>query len=379
MLVKLKVSKRTTPGRVCQRLKTSSTQKDVTNNRGFCPCSLNPEHLRTSCTNSKHESRKFFELTKSWVKGGKLTKEKAKKYLSEILHSVFFIGHINIPSIEPDMILSGEKNSSLKKRLEEVFPDVFKNYTTHLPLRTPFSILLDVVAQIAGDQSLDELLEVNKKMQVPQDNGQICGNDFCLAATVVSYCYFEDKNTNKKSQRYFGASVACTGKAKRDFFINLSCIKTWNRKVALGVCMAAKGKKSILLPKTVYSAAFTLLNDQRDDDRGGHGSGQRYAPRAPCQKCWVIFPDVVFSPAECDEKAAQWKHGNCAECEAMSKLLNGESTVDGGVEFDEPPKRLTTDAANVILQPLLRARIDNIKNILKKRVELGQELVYYEP
>ncbi|KAJ8345978.1 hypothetical protein SKAU_G00301710, partial [Synaphobranchus kaupii] len=286
----------------------------------------------------------------------------------QILHSIFFIGFINLPRIEPEDILP----ESTVTRLKEKIPDVFEKYRSHLPTRTPFSILLDWVVHTAGDNVMKTLLDLNEKMHIPKTNG-MCGNDFCLASTVVSYCYFEDKKENKIPRKYYGASVACTGKAKRDLFINLSCFKTWNRKVALGVCLAAKGNKSILLPKTVHSAAFTMLNDQRDEDRTGNsgrigsGSGQRYVPRSPCEKCWEIFPEVVFSPSERDEKKAQWKHGNCAECEAISNLLNGEGAVDEGVKLGD--QLLTADDANEKLKPLLKPRIDNMKNTLKNRVE----------
>lgn len=309
----------------------------------------------------------------------KLSKDQANGYLSEILHSILFIGYINVPSIEPQKLLTENAVGSLKKS----FPDVFEKYTSHLPLRTPYSILLDMVAQTPGNQAMDlpkDLLDLNEKMHVPRNSGKMCGNDFCLASSVVSYCYFE--NGNKRSKKYFGASVACTGKAKRDFFINLSCVKTWNRKVALGVCLAAKGRKSIMLPKTVYSAAFTMLNDQRDEDhegnsdRIGRGSRQRYVQRRACEKCWGIFPEVVFLPPERDEERASWKHGNCAECEAMSNLLNSEVTVNEGVKLGED--LLSTAAVNEKLKPLLKPRIDNLKSTLKNRIKTA-EFQFFSP
>ncbi|KAG5832655.1 hypothetical protein ANANG_G00293450 [Anguilla anguilla] len=233
-----------------------------------------------------------------------LSKDQANGYLAEILHSILFIGYINIPSIGPQQLLPENAVGSLMNS----FPDVFEKYTSHLPLRTPYSILLDMVVQTTGDQAMDlpkNLLALNEKMHVPRN-----------------------------------------------------------------------GRKSIMLPKAVYSAAFTMLNDQRDEDHEGNsdrigcGSRQRYVQRRACEKCWGIFPEVVFLPPERDEERASWKHGNCAECEAMSNLLNGEVTVDEGVKLGED--LLSTAAANEKLKPLLKPRIDNLKSTLKNRIETAE-------
>ncbi|KAJ8251468.1 hypothetical protein GJAV_G00221670 [Gymnothorax javanicus] len=335
---------------------------------------LDIDHTQILIKSSTLFIESSLEYLRNQSRNGQLDSVKARCYAAEILHSILFIGYMNEPSIEPQQILS----QNVVERLTQSIPEPFEKYRSHLPLRTPFSILLDVVVETAGDQVLEKLLALNAKMHIPQNDVNRCRNDFCLASTVISYCYFEDKQANKKSEKYYGGSVACTGKPKRDFFINLSCVETWNRKVALGVCLAAKGRESIFLPKFVHSAAFTLLNDQRDEDpesylgHVGEGQGLRYIPKPPCEKCWKIFPGVKFSPSECDERRAQWKHGNCAECEAMSKLLNNVSAVNEGVTWGKPPQSLTTEAARTELRPYLNLRIQNLKSTLKNRIDVSR-------
>ncbi|KAJ8389682.1 hypothetical protein AAFF_G00115580 [Aldrovandia affinis] len=158
------------------------------------------------------ESLKFIQIS---VKSGKLNREKAKTYITEILRSIFFLGHINSPSIQPDEVL----REDLLDTLNQSFAFVFEGYETNRPSRPPYSVLLDVVVETTEDDInavLNKLLQLNKIMQVSESNGKKCENGFCLASTVVSYCYFKDDSNNQETKKYFGASVACKERDVRE-------------------------------------------------------------------------------------------------------------------------------------------------------------------
>ncbi|XP_029106522.1 uncharacterized protein LOC114910267 [Scleropages formosus] len=249
----------------------------------------------------------MLKYIRSTVSCGKLSREKASFYLKEILHSIFFLGYINRPRFYPEDVLSEENALNLR----ETFPDMFQTYMTHLPSRPPYSALLDVVVETTGtsdsaaDQDeyevLDKLLDLNKEMYVPQhqNTSMASENAFCLASAVVSYCFFLDFLTGQKTKKYFGAPIACKGKAQREIFIDLSCIKTWNRNVALSVCLMASGYPPILLPQFVHSAAFRILSSREE----------KQASAIPCisekqQSCGQRFEGNASSGFSCQRSTS---------------------------------------------------------------------------
>ncbi|XP_072560851.1 uncharacterized protein [Paramormyrops kingsleyae] len=272
-------------------------------------------------------SAKVF-VTTSWdFIHSKMDTERGRRFFKEILHSIFFHCHIyrdtelNRQSINPEEIL-GE---TLQSELAVMYPDVFESYTSLLPRRSPFSILLEVVVEtMAGRSEIDirtELEKLNNKMIVHKSGGSSCGNDFCFGATVVSYSYF--RSSSLETQKYFGASMSCSGRKATRIFISVACIETWNDNVAHAVCLAAKGHPSITLPDTVYSTAYRL----HPPKKGGNNSHE-YKELSPCELCLKIFPNVTFSSLHKKDQDKQfWNYGNCAECEAISNLLNGQTSI----------------------------------------------------
>lgn len=65
-----------------------------------------------------------------------------------MLHSIFFLGYIYDSSLTPDMFFTKPTSCAFVK---EKFPEPFEKYKTHLPTRTPFSILLNMVSQKYDD------------------------------------------------------------------------------------------------------------------------------------------------------------------------------------------------------------------------------------
>ncbi|XP_043924124.1 uncharacterized protein LOC122799248 [Protopterus annectens] len=201
------------------------------------------------------------------VKSEKLDREKAKQYTREFLHSILFLGYINIPPIEHQEFLSDIPPSFTDK-----YSDIFRIYKTHIPRRPPYSVLLEMVVHCIGDQHaediFDSLWELNREMFIPQNSKEshLCGNDFAFASRVISYCYFYDEHvTRKKTRNYFGASISCKGKLSREVMIDISCCETWNKHVALAVCAASIYGNNIpylLPPPSIYSAAVQMFQTE---------------------------------------------------------------------------------------------------------------------
>nr|XP_023693503.1 uncharacterized protein LOC111857175 isoform X2 [Paramormyrops kingsleyae] len=280
------------------------------------------------------ESLKFIQ---SMVRKEKLSQERGHRYMKEILHCIFFHCHIYRPpihdkqSIYPKEIQSkllihpvNVLREDLHSKLSKKFPDVFQSYTSQLPRRSPFSILLEVVVETTAERSetaiLRELARLNDQMIIKISDRKSSANDFCFAAAVVSCSGFE--RSDLVTQEYFGASMSCKGPITTMIFISVACIETWNDNVAHGVCLAANGHRSITLPDTVWSRAHRL----RSPREGGNNS-HTYKARSPCLWCKNTFPNVTFSPIDTAQNEPTWQCGNCAECEAISNLLNGETSV----------------------------------------------------
>ncbi|XP_043924123.1 uncharacterized protein LOC122799246 [Protopterus annectens] len=250
------------------------------------------------------------------------TDEEAKKimraYMEEVLHGIFFFGSIHAIPVKPEEFFPDGHHEDFKN----IFPEPFEKYNTHLPVRTPYSVLLVLVVKIKSTGNMNEILqlltETNTFLQKPSptDNTVWNSNDYCFDSTVVSQSYFKDPQTDKGSEMFWGASLACKGKVEREILIYISCIKAWNKAVAYAVHYAQTGR-AIKFPNYVYSEAF----------RSGRRNNSPYESIPPCLKCVSLFHNIRFIPQSEEEHHAAWPYGNCAEAESFSKLLNTLSNV----------------------------------------------------
>ncbi|XP_043924127.1 uncharacterized protein LOC122799251 isoform X1 [Protopterus annectens] len=257
----------------------------------------------------------FFGLLKTFP----LEDEAAKKavirtYMEEVLHVIFFFGHMHVMPINPKEFFRDEEYERLKK----ILPAPFEKYKTHLPTRTPYSVLLEVVVKMNNPNNvnriLQQLTDINKALQKPTPTDkQLCSNnDYSFDSTVVSFSYFQDPVTNKRSENFFGASLGCKGRVERQIMIAISCIKVWNMAVAYAVHYARQ-ERCVHFPDFVYSEAF----------KSGRKNNGPYKKLAPCRKCFRSFQNVKFVPAHEElNYRADWPNGNCAEAESLSKLLD---------------------------------------------------------
>ncbi|XP_053190120.1 uncharacterized protein LOC128373942 [Scomber japonicus] len=83
--------------------------------------------------------------------------EGSKKFVDEILHSIFFLGKINKPQFLPEMIFADDKQ--ILENLKERYPKPFELYSTQLPRRSPFSCVLDMIVLQKGQKNENQILQ----------------------------------------------------------------------------------------------------------------------------------------------------------------------------------------------------------------------------
>ncbi|MGH0178482.1 UNVERIFIED_CONTAM: hypothetical protein FKN15_077485 [Acipenser sinensis] len=247
----------------------------------------------------------------------------SRSALSYVLHSIFFLGNINDVKIDPMEFFTHKVGEEIKKK----FPEAFEKYDTHLPTRTPFSILLDAVVLIKGNQNQKDVMEylsaLLKEMSVPKPNRVTHSNYYTLEATVICICHYERNGLKgpNPNPNFYGGSLSCKGLKEWKVMIALSCLEPWTPAVAYAVAFADEGAY-IKLPKDVISEAFQ--RDLKTDI---------YLEKAPCTNCITIFKGVSFKPScKGKNKKEPWPYGNCAETESLSKLLKADLTLREQVE-----------------------------------------------
>ncbi|XP_072414759.1 uncharacterized protein [Chiloscyllium punctatum] len=281
------------------------------------------------------------------VRENKIQQERARDYFKEILHIILFYGQINRPKVDPEEILQ-ESNRQLSAR----YPDVFEMCRTHIPKRPPFTVLLDAIVDIVGtrheDNVLPRLLSTINDMEVP--NGDtLCRNIF--VSTVINLCYFSDEHMGGKTLNYFGASVSCRGARQRKIMIDILCCYTWHSDISWAVCVANQyNQNAFKFPPCVHSMAFNIFTNRQSTQanqrvenllaRFGDQQVPRFlqiardvrkfgslVPRAPCERCFEMFPNIQFYPFPQAHEPAHWEYGNCAECESLSQLLKSNEQI----------------------------------------------------
>ncbi|XP_078427232.1 uncharacterized protein LOC144699820 [Cetorhinus maximus] len=323
----------------------------------------------------------------SSVQEGKLTQDKGSAYFKEILHVILFCGQINNPIITPEEILTEEEIRQLSKK----YRDVFQKCATHLPTHPPYTVLLDVVSSISSSRKAEEvlgcLLGLTNEMDVTNDEGGKCENIF--VSTVISCCYLDSSaNTN-----YFGASVSCRGRKQKQIMIDILCCHTWHKDISWAVCVGnTYNKKAFGFPVGVRSMAFNIYSPAKATiqkekiksvwDRLQHCLMTRsyeiskaleqygtLVPKAPCMKCFTMFPDIYFDPHSQDHCNGQWEYGNCAECESLSQLLYSNQQI---------VKLLDRETFQLTPKMLLKVKCDRLEcNLRELGFRLLNKILYY--
>ncbi|XP_067914400.1 uncharacterized protein [Heterodontus francisci] len=310
------------------------------------------------------------------VQDKKLSGDRGKQYIKEILHTILFLCHINLPSFEPQDLLQESWECWYHK-----LPDVFKQYETHLPTRPPYTILLEIVVDCKESDNTEEILALlsilNKKMTVEQNSqkGRRCGNNLCFVSTVISCCFFQDLVRGTKTNNYLGASVSCFGKHQKEIMIDILCCQTWNKDISLAVCMALEcHEQAIKFHPLVHCTAYSM-KDSSNTERGvctANGKHQQHTPIPPCRKCLTLFPDIGNDLQQRNNDHRFWQYGNCAEVESLSRLLNAHGDIS---------MRLSAPAGERFRWEslILKRKRRLIHNLKLFKFHLGNDLLFYRP
>ncbi|KAK6477821.1 hypothetical protein HHUSO_G21434, partial [Huso huso] len=240
--------------------------------------------------------------------------------LNQLLHSIFFLGSIHILNIKPEEFFLQEEVESLKRILGLKFSEPSEKCNTHLPTRTPFSILLDAVVNISQneEQVKNHLVNVFNNLKLKSSDNKYY-NYYTLEATVICITHYEKAN-REKTDTFYGASLSCRGDLEKKLMIQLSCLKTWNYAVAYAVSFAQEGG-AVQFPSEVICRSFKR-----------HWTERNYYGVPPCKNCTSVFQNITFTHRDKNNESAEtnkppWPYGNCAETESLSKLLTAYSAL----------------------------------------------------
>ncbi|XP_053087477.1 uncharacterized protein LOC113543737 isoform X3 [Pangasianodon hypophthalmus] len=128
-------------------METGAISVSNTQNKAFKKRKPSPNFLKSQESNKESLISCSYSLIYHTLL---MTTENEKKgndklcvYMDEMLHSIFFLGYIyDSPRLTPsDFFRSPETREQVMKK----FPRPFEKYRSHLPTRTPFSILLNML------------------------------------------------------------------------------------------------------------------------------------------------------------------------------------------------------------------------------------------
>ncbi|CAH2291762.1 Hypothetical predicted protein [Pelobates cultripes] len=233
-------------------------------------------------------------------------------YMQRVLHSIFFIGYVSKPRVYPEEFIPEKILESFKEK----FPGPFKDYLSHVPHQTPYSILLEFMSENKNCNEpkilMQELWEINKSLWKTDTNigYQPVANDF--TATVIAYSCYGDINGNNNVNSAYGSSISCKGRVPRRIMIHISVLQVWDLAISYAVCQEGDSP-ALVFPNQVCCKAYNF-----------HCNSNCFLEVPPCAKCMKSFRGVKFNPpCENPDDDPTWPYGNCAENESLNKLLKG--------------------------------------------------------
>ncbi|XP_041867252.1 uncharacterized protein LOC121656285 isoform X2 [Melanotaenia boesemani] len=226
----------------------------------------------------------------------------SKDLVDEMLHSILFLGKINPVSFSPKDIIP---DPDMLNALKEKYSRAFDCYLTHLPRRSPFSFVLDMIVLQKKPENENQIKTSLQSLVQTLDPQFLVSTTLCVS------------KSNRSVSRY-GVSMSTTGPNAGQVVIAASCLSFWDDYVA-GAVMTYyperghekdKGKKEYFdgtfqLPKDVACQAYNIQSEQ---------------PIDPCKSCGNMFG------LSTDVKK-EWPYGNCAEVESLSNMFTNEEEV----------------------------------------------------
>ncbi|KAI4874435.1 hypothetical protein NFI96_019381 [Prochilodus magdalenae] len=281
-----------------------------------------PEALTT-----RQRAELFLKKENAFLRNAFIIFNKATEFgnaylLDKMLHSILFLGNIHPARYSPVDIFAKREifDATIK-----AFPRPFNSYRKYVPLQTPFSYFLELIVEFFSESEekvkavLSELCQSCKKS----------GTQYPLISTVICICQAS------RCSRYYGGSLTCPGEIEREIMTSVSCLHVWHEFVkhaVLGVFPEDTAEPrfrdgTIILPDSVKCRAFDIEN--------------LGTVKPPCKRCHELYS--LPNPT-----SNRNKPGNCAETEAISKLLANEEMVanttrlNGDVLGEEEIKRRMT-------------------------------------
>ncbi|KAM8841030.1 uncharacterized protein AB9W97_001524 isoform 2-T5 [Spinachia spinachia] len=232
--------------------------------------------------------------------------------LDEMLHSIFFLGKVNEPTFSPEKIFEDEE---ILNELKEIFPRAFELFSSHLPRRSPFSCMVDVI--VLQEKSEIEIISTLRNLIIALELGD--SRELIPSTLCVSH-----RTDIDDPVKYYGVSMATPcgpkkGRFPRQFVIAACCLCYWDECVAAALLTYFPASRkpdydgTIQLPQRVRCQAFSL-------------SMARETP--PCLSCSDVF-------GLRNNSQSTSVYGNCGEYESLSKLLKHERDVKEQVQ--RPP------------------------------------------
>ncbi|XP_033950427.1 uncharacterized protein [Pseudochaenichthys georgianus] len=267
--------------------------------------------------------------------------------VDEILHSIFFLGKINVPQFSPEEIVNDETMYDLMKLC---YPEPFDLYSSRLPRRSPFSCVLDMIVFLERPENEKE---IKQKLQEIIRELHLKKMDPLVSSTIC----VSQKNPN--SEKYYGVSMSTSGRDPGRIMVAASCLPgSWDSYVA-GAVMTFNQKKSM---KSYFDGTIKLPQHVRCQAYSLHGGG---AAMHPCQSCGNLF-----GLGGNDE--ALFPYGNCAEVESVSNLFKKDTEVR---EQARPTSKLCTPANRSKAEKSVRVDL----KVLLKRLHFPCNDQFYIP
>ncbi|XP_062414343.1 uncharacterized protein LOC134107072 isoform X2 [Pungitius pungitius] len=277
--------------------------------------------------------RTAYELIFKMNKLNKLINEapgETTHLLDEMLHSIFFLGKVNKPPFSPESILmDDEMLGDLRKK----FPRAFELFSSHLPRRSPFSCVLDMIVHLNGPKNEREILRALRSLIIDLNLGY--SRDLISSTICVSH-----RTDIEDPDKFYGVSMAVPGRSPRQRIISASCLYYWDECVAGAVLTYYPDNKmkpdydgTIQLPQGVRCQAFSLSKEEETP---------------PCKLC----SDLFGLTSDSEEGKL---YGNCAEAESLSKLFKNDpeikkqvqlksgNNLDGRVKYEKKTRKRLFD------------------------------------
>ncbi|XP_041867242.1 uncharacterized protein LOC121656283 isoform X1 [Melanotaenia boesemani] len=278
--------------------------------------------------------RNAYLLIEKMVELSNRTREDTSMLVDEILHSIFFLGHIIFPPCSLKSLL--DDDDEIYEHLNDRYPEPFIRYSSQLPRRSPLSCVLDMIVHLIQQENeagiIVQIKALTRKLMDKTKSKILFSTTLCISRT-------------SSSVRYYGVSMSTFGRPAGKIMVAASCLcSTWDDYVADAVMTyyPSKEKKpyfdgTFQLPSNVTCQAVNISSGERMN---------------PCRSCGNLFGLHT-------ESTQKWAYGNCAEVESVSKLLKNEKQVRDQVQ---PRSNLFTEEGR---QRAKECVLKDLKNLLK--------------